>query len=68
MNVNAAKKPKLSGLHGNESRKILIFAALTFISHTFRYEILYAKSVDLLYKPKEVKICQFFSTVHEGKP
>jgi hypothetical protein len=37
---------------GNESR--LIFAALTFISLIFQYEILYAKYVDILDKLKEV--------------
>jgi hypothetical protein len=41
--------------NGNESRKIFIFAALTFISLIFRYEILYAKYVDLLDKLREVK-------------
>jgi hypothetical protein len=50
--------------HGNESRKILLFAALTFISLIFRYEIFYAKYVDLLDKLKEVKKSQFFSTVY----
>jgi hypothetical protein len=48
--------------HGNESRKFLICAALTFISLIFRYEILYAKNVDLLGKLKEVKKSPFFST------
>jgi hypothetical protein len=47
-------------LHGNESRKTFIFAALTFISLIFRYEILYAKYVNLLDKLKEVKKTQFF--------
>jgi hypothetical protein len=51
----------------NESRKILIFAALTFISLIFRYEILFAKYVDLLDKLKEVKKSQFFSTVYRLK-
>jgi hypothetical protein len=37
--------------------------ALTFISLIFRYEILYAKYVDLLDKLKKVKNSQFFSTV-----
>jgi hypothetical protein len=41
------------------------FAALTFISLIFRYEILYAKYVDLLDKLKEVKKSQFFSTVRD---
>jgi hypothetical protein len=41
--------------HGNESRKILLIVALTFISFIFRYEILYAKYLDLLDNPKEVK-------------
>jgi uncharacterized protein YlbG (UPF0298 family) len=50
--------------HGNESRKILLFAALTFISLIFRYEILYAKYVDLLDKLREVKKSEFFSTVY----
>jgi hypothetical protein len=45
--------------HGNERRKILIFAALTFISLIFLYEILYAKYVDLLDKLKEVKKYSF---------
>jgi hypothetical protein len=36
-------KSKIS--HGSESRKIWIFAALTFISFIFRYEILYAKYI-----------------------
>jgi hypothetical protein len=36
---------------------------LTFISLIFRYEILYAKYVDLFDKLKEVKNSQFFSTV-----
>jgi hypothetical protein len=49
--------------HGNESRKIWLFAALTFISLIFRYEILYAKYVDLLDKLEEVKKSQLFSTV-----
>jgi hypothetical protein len=49
--------------HENKSRKILIFAALTFISLIFRYEIFYAKYVDLLHKLKEVEKSQFFSTV-----
>jgi hypothetical protein len=49
--------------NGNESRKILLFAVLTFISLISRYEILYAKYVDLLDKLKEVKKSQFFSTV-----
>jgi hypothetical protein len=40
-----------------------LFAALTFISLIFRYEILYAKYVDLLDKLKEAKKSQFFSTV-----
>jgi hypothetical protein len=46
--------------NGNESRKIFIFAALTFISLIFRYEILFAKyvDVDLLDKLKEVKKSQ----------
>jgi hypothetical protein len=44
----------------NESRKILIFAALTFISRIFRYKILFAKYVDLLDKLKEVKKSPFF--------
>jgi uncharacterized protein YlbG (UPF0298 family) len=47
----------------NESRKILLFVALTFISLIFRYEILYAKNLDLLDKLKKVKKSQFFSTV-----
>jgi hypothetical protein len=34
--------------HDNESRIICIFAALTFISLIYGYEILYAKNVDLL--------------------
>jgi hypothetical protein len=38
-------------------------AALTFISLIFRYEILYAKYLDLLDKLKEVKKSQYFSTV-----
>jgi hypothetical protein len=46
--------------NGNESRKILIFAALTFISRIFRYEILFAKYVNLLDKLKEVKKSPFF--------
>jgi hypothetical protein len=46
--------------NGNESRKILIFAAITFISLIFWYEVLYAKYVDLLDKPKEVKKSPFF--------
>jgi hypothetical protein len=41
----------------------LLFAALAFISHIFRYENLYAKYVDLLDKLKEVKKSLFFSTV-----
>jgi hypothetical protein len=41
--------------NGNESRLILIFAALTFISLIFQYKILYAKYVDFLDKLKEVK-------------
>jgi hypothetical protein len=45
--------------HENESRKILIFAALTFISLIFRYEILHAK-YDLSDKIKEVKKSLFF--------
>jgi uncharacterized protein YlbG (UPF0298 family) len=49
--------------NGNESRKIFIFAALTFISLIFRYEILYAIYVELLDKLKEVKKSQFFSSV-----
>jgi hypothetical protein len=47
----------------NESRKILIFAALTFILLIFWYEILYAKYVDLLDKLKEVIKSHFFSAV-----
>jgi hypothetical protein len=41
--------------HGNESRKIWIFAALTLISLIFRYKILHAKYVNLLDKLIEVK-------------
>jgi nucleoside recognition membrane protein YjiH len=52
--------------NGNESRKILIFAALTFISLIFRYEILYAKYADLLDKLKKVKY-PFFSTLCQSK-
>jgi hypothetical protein len=46
--------------HGNGSHKILIFAALTFISLIFWYEILFAKYVDLLDRLKEVKKSPFF--------
>jgi hypothetical protein len=46
--------------NGKESRKIFIFAALTFISLIFRFEILYAKYVDLLDKLEEVKKSNFF--------
>jgi uncharacterized protein YlbG (UPF0298 family) len=46
--------------NGNDSRKILIFAALTFISLIFRYEFLYVKYLDLLDKLKEVKKSPFF--------
>jgi integral membrane sensor domain MASE1 len=35
--------------YGNEGRKIWIFAALTFISHIFQYEILNAKYVIKLF-------------------
>jgi uncharacterized protein YlbG (UPF0298 family) len=49
--------------NGHESRKIFIFTDLTFISLIFRYEVLYAKYVDLLHKLKEVKKVQFFSTM-----
>jgi hypothetical protein len=49
--------------NGNESRKLLIFVALTFISLIFRYEFLYAKYVDLLDKLREVKKSLFFSTL-----
>jgi hypothetical protein len=38
--------------------------ALTFISLIFRYEILYAKYVDLLDKLKEGKKSQFFPTMY----
>jgi hypothetical protein len=63
-----AKQMSLGGFqskisYGNESCKILIFAALTFISLIFRYEILYAKYVDLLDKLKVIKKSPFFSTV-----
>jgi hypothetical protein len=47
--------------HGNESHKIWLFAALTLISLIFRYEILYAKYVDLLDKLRAVKKSQFFT-------
>jgi hypothetical protein len=46
--------------HETESRKILLFAALPFISLIFWYEILYAKYVDLLDKLKEFKNLNFF--------
>jgi hypothetical protein len=49
--------------HENESHKILIFVALTFISLIFRKEILYAKYVDLLDKLEEFKKSPLFSTV-----
>jgi uncharacterized protein YlbG (UPF0298 family) len=51
--------------NGNESRKILIFAALTFISLISRYGILYAKYVDLLDKVREVKKNPIFPTVQK---
>jgi hypothetical protein len=46
--------------NGNASRKIWIFAALTFISLIFWHEILYGKYVDLFDKLKEVKKSPFF--------
>jgi uncharacterized protein YlbG (UPF0298 family) len=52
--------------HENESRKILLFTALTFISLIFRYEILYAKYVDLLDKLKEVKNTNSFRLCGRG--
>jgi hypothetical protein len=53
--------------HRNESHKILIFAALTFISLIFRDEISYAKYVALLDKLKDVKKSPFFSTVSTSR-
>jgi uncharacterized protein YlbG (UPF0298 family) len=43
-----------------KTAKILIYPALTFISLMFRYEILYAKYVELSDKLKEIKKCNFF--------
>jgi hypothetical protein len=53
--------------HGNESRKILIFTALTFVSLILRCEILHAKYVDLLDKLKEVKKIPIFFDCEDFK-
>jgi hypothetical protein len=51
--------------NGNESRKVLILAALTFISLIFWYEILYA-SLDKLKEVKKIPI--FFDCVYFSSP
>jgi hypothetical protein len=49
--------------HGNESRKIWLFAAMTFISLIFHYEILNAKYVEVK-NPNFFRLCSVYLSAH----